>query len=387
MSSVNRTTFCLASILAFRMLGLFMVLPVLSLYIAKFPDATPQRIGLALGIYGLLQAVLQIPLGWLSDRVGRKPVIRFGLLIFALGSLLAAQGKSIMTIIMGRALQGCGAIGSSVTAFIADMIPASQRTKAMAIVGVIIGTSFSLAMLLGPLLDSWFGLSSLFYCTAIFACIAIAIIQWAVPSPPQKLTNERNTPLRPCIKMILNNKHLRKVNASISILHAIMTANFIILPLYLTQNLHIAKVAQWKIYLPVLVAAFITMLPLIIAAEKKQRTKFALLSSVMLITISESLLYISPTPASLIISLFLFFTAFNALEALLPSLASKMAPITSKGAVMGLFSTCQFMGIFLGGIVGGILYAHYQATGLLLGILLTTLAWFVMLLKLDPDAV
>lgn len=373
----------LACILALRMLGVFMVLPVLPLYMTKLSGATPLWIGLALGLYGLMQAALQMPLGLLSDRVGRKPVIRFGLILFALGSLVAARGHSIVMIVIGRGLQGCGAIGSSVTALIADVTPSEKRTKAMAMIGVSIGCSFSVAILVGPLLDAWFGIHSLFYATVGFALIGLGLVERVVPSMDACPQTTKKESIRSVIRAVLSDKRLLSVNASIGLLHIILTANFMVIPGLLQQHLHVTKAAQWQLYLPVLVVAFIIMFPLILMAERKKKTRLALLASVLLIAGGEYSMYHASGAALLVCGLLIFFTGFNAMEALLPSLASKLAPISGRGIAMGLFSTCQFMGIFLGGMIGGLLYSHGQAHGLLGGMMMLLLLWFALLCRLD----
>src|SRR3990167_3734187 len=316
-------TLSLASIYAFRMLGLFMILPVFAVYASTLQLATPFLVGQALGIYGLTQALLQIPFGMSSDHLGRKPVIFFGLILFALGSILAALSHSIEGIIIGRALQGAGAIGSTITALLADLIPDEERLKAMSVIGMTIGLSFIIAMILGPLLTGMIGVPGIFWLTAVLALLGMIILSTLVPTPKRLLLHRDTEPVLNQFTKILTNLELLRLDAGILILHASLTAMFIVIPSILLQN-NIPLAKQWVIYLPVLILAFMCMMPFVIIA----------------------------------IILIFFFAAFTFLEASLPSLIAKISPAGNKGTAMGVYSSSQFLGIFIGGVVGGSI-VHY----------------------------
>mgnify|MGYP003642898261 CR=1 FL=1 len=353
----------LASIFAFRMLGLFMILPVFALYAQSLPDATPVLIGIALGIYGLTQACLQLPFGFLSDRLGRKPIIAIGLLIFIAGSIVAALSQSIEGIIIGRAIQGAGAIGSVTIAFIADLTLEENRTKAMAMVGMTIGTAFMLAMVLGPILNTYIGVPGIFWLTADLACIGLLLL-FKLPTPTNTHHQRDAEPIPALFKSMLMNKELLRLDLGIFVLHTVLTALFVVLPLLLQNIAGVPEHNQWMIYLPVLVVAFFTMLPLIIIAEKQRKIRRVYVGAIMLLLLAQLGLFTLPHHTWCIaILLWLFFTAFTALEALLPSLISKIAPAGSKGTAIGIYSTSQFLGIFVGGSVGGWLYGEHQLSG------------------------
>ncbi len=356
----------LALIMAIRMLGLFMILPVFSLHANDFTHATPQLIGLALGVYGLTQAVLQIPLGMLSDRIGRRPVMSLGLIIFIAGSVCAAMSHSIYGLILGRALQGGGAIGSTILAMIADLTRDENRSKAMAVVGLAVGASFAVAMVVGPLLNAWVGLTGIFWVTAGLAAIAEMLVWVAIPAPPALVTKE-SSPIQTNLTKVLKNRELLRLNLSIFMLHAILTAFFIAIPIVLMRVIHLSSIGQTKLYLLVLILAFLLMLPLMVMAEKKRRMKSVFLGAIAALWLVQLLLW--PFHQDLIgVSglLLVFFIAFSLLEAVLPSWVSKVAPLRYKGAAMGCYSSAQFFGIFVGGSSGGWIYAHFGVTGIFL---------------------
>ena len=356
--SERRATFALSLIVSLRMLGLMMVLPLFVLEAGQYQGATASLVGLAFGAYGLTQALLQIPLGMLSDYVGRKPVMVAGLLMLALGSAVAATGHSISSLMLGRILQGGGAIGSTAIACLADLTQEESRSKAMAILGISIGVSFFLSMMLGPLLSAWISLSGIFWCTGLFALLAIAIVYGYLPTPPPSLRIKNNR-LRQSFTLILSNAALLQLNVGVFFLHAISTASFVALPLLLKETLGLNLQQQWKIYLPVLLIAFILTFTLISFAEKKAKNPLLLLTSISSLGLAETLFYFFPsTGTTLVFSLLLLLTVFSILEALLPALVSKLAPPENKGAAMGLFSSSQFLGIFAGGALGGLLHQH-----------------------------
>jgi len=367
----------LAAIMAFRMLGLFMILPVFSLYVGKIPHATAFLIGLALGIYGLTQACLQVPFGMLSDRIGRKPIIATGLLLFAIGSIVAGFSHSIYGIILGRALQGAGAIGSTTLAMVADLTRDEDRSKAMAMIGMAIGLSFSIAMIVGPAINAWFHLDGIFWTTAVLAGAGLLLLFTVVPTPSQIMTHPRVESDRSSFKDVLKNKQLLRLDFGIFALHSILTAMFIAIPIMLTQIAKLSEHAQTTLYLIVLAFAFIAALPLIIIAESKRKMKPLFVGAIGMLVIAQFLLLLFHYSAVGIgITLLLFFIAFTLLEASLPSLVSKISPIRKKGTAMGIYSTSQFFGIFIGGSLGGLIFSHFHITGLFIFCAILGIAWF-----------
>ncbi|AAO89830.1 MFS transporter [Coxiella burnetii] len=355
----------LAAIMSFRMLGLFMLLPVFALYVNRIPYATPALIGVAIGVYGLMQAFFQIPFGMLSDRIGRKPIIAGGLLLLGVGSAIAAFSHSIYGIIFGRALQGAGAIGSTVLAMIADLTRDEERSKAMALVGMTIGFSFAVAIILGPIINTWFHLEGIFWATLAFAILGLILLFTVVPTPPQTLAHPEVESEQGYFKNVLRNTQLLRLDFGIFSLHCILTAMFIGIPIMLSQRLNLTEHEQVLLYLIIMALAFIAMMPLIIVAEKKRQLKpFFIISIVLLIACQLSLLFFHRSVIQIGGLLFVFFTAFTLLEASLPSWISKIAPIRHKGTAMGVYSSAQFFGIFIGGSVGGWVFGHFHLAGL-----------------------
>ena len=377
----QRATFTLSLIVSLRMLGLMMVLPLFALSATEYTGANPSLIGLALGAYGLTQAILQIPLGMLSDRIGRKPVMAAGLLVLAIGSIVAATGHSITSLMVGRVLQGGGAIGSTAIACLADLTHEDNRSKAMAILGISIGLSFFLAMTLGPLLNAWMSLSGIFWTTALFAFAAIGIVYWLLPAMPiaQHLPSRLKSSFLTSLKIVLTQTHLLQLNFGVFLLHAISTASFIAIPVLLQQTLSLSASQQWQLYLPVLCIAFVIAFTFIVIAEKKRRTEFIFLASIAILGVSEFLFYLYPASAAAVISsLLLSLTVFSILEAILPSLASKIAPAESKGATMGIFSSSQFLGIFAGGALGGWVDHRFGVNAVFLFCTVLALIWLTL---------
>lgn len=362
------------------MLGLFMIYPVFALYAPQYQWSTPTLIGLALGVYGLTQGLLQLPLATLSDRIGRRPVILGGLIIFALGSVFAGSTDNIYLLILGRALQGAGAIGSTLMAFAADLTSVENRTKAIAILGMTIGLSFGIALILGPIINSWFQLKGIFWFTAFCAIAGIAILQWVVPNPKKLISHQNKTGLIKTFTTLLSSKELLRLNISILILHAILTATFTVIPIWI-KNLNISAEQQWHIYLPVLLGAFITIAPLLFFAEKKHHIKPVLLFSIVVLLIAQlqlsqgNLGYLA-----MIFALYIFFTGFTLLEALLPSLISKISPANHKGSAMGIYSSFQFFGIFIGGTLAGVIRSHANSNSVFLINALFCFTWFLLMI-------
>ncbi|APZ44727.1 MFS transporter [Acidihalobacter ferrooxydans] len=363
----KRTAYSLAGIYMVRMLGLFMILPVFTLYGAELTGHTPLLIGLAIGIYGLSQAILQIPFGMLSDRIGRKPVIYIGLTIFIIGSAIAGLSHSIYGVILGRALQGAGAISSTVMALAADLTRDEHRTKIMGTIGISIGFAFSLGIVAGPLLNEWVGVDGIFWLTALLGIGAIAITAVLVPTPQRSHLHRDTEVVVGSFGEVLRNGELLRLDLGIFTMQFVLTANFVILPVVLTNMTNLAPNEQWGVYLPVMLIAFIIMLPFVIIAEKRRKMKSIFVSSIGALVLCELMYLFSDHSLFEVIAVMLiFFVAFNTLEATLPSLVAKFSPPTRKGTAMGVYSTAQFLGIFLGGTLGGAFYQHWGVDGVFL---------------------
>ncbi len=375
----RRATLSLAAIYAVRMLGLFMILPVFALYAEGLAHVTPTLVGLAIGAYGLTQALLQVPLGMLSDRIGRKPVIVGGLLVFALGSVLAAVSDSIYGVVAGRALQGAGAIAAAVMALAADLTREEHRTKVMAMIGLSIGLSFSVALVGGPVLQDWIGVPGIFWLTAVLALLAIAIVLLAVPNPVRTRLRRDTEVVGSAIREVIADGQLLRLDLGIFVLHAVLTANFVVIPGLLRDRVGLAPADHWMLYLPVLLISFVLMLPFIIVGEKRRVMKPVMLGAIALLGVSEfSFMYSAHGLATIAASMLAFFAAFNLLEASLPSLVSKLSAPDTKGTSMGVYSTSQFLGAFVGGALGGTLLEQGGAQALFLGGGLGIVLWWVV---------
>ncbi len=384
MTSIERRASCsLAIIMSLRMLGLFMVLPLFSLYAHQLSGATPFLIGIALGVYGLTQALLQIPFGMLSDRLGRRKVITLGLILFFIGSIIAALSHSMAMMIVGRALQGAGAVGSTIMAMIADLTREEQRTKAMAITGITIGMSFTLAMMLGPLLADWLSIPGLFWLAAGMSITAIIILFTLVPAPTTLHFQYTAEPDFSQFFNMLKQPLLIQLYFSIFFLHAIFTATFVVVPISLDQSAGLSSHQQWWLYVPLMLSAFVISIFFILRAEKKQQLKFYFITAIITLGIAEFLWWLFAKNIFLsAISLLLFLTAFSLLEAFLPSLISKAAPPSKKGTALGIYSCAQFLGIFVGGTLGGWLYGQWNLNIVYLFCVIIVLIWVTMGMKL-----
>jgi MFS family permease len=369
-------------IMATRMLGLFMLFPVISVYATSdYNNTTPFLIGLAIGIYGLTQAFFQIPFGYLSDRFGRKPLLYIGLCLFFFGSILAAISTDIIYVILGRALQGSGAISAVLMAFLADSISEENRSKANAFVGFQIGLAFMLSLIIGPIIASIAGLSGIFWSIAILSVISLTIV---ISLPHTKPINYYRLSIEE-FKKILNPKLLR-LDFSVFTLHLMLTSTFIVMPLILVENNIINMADNWKLYLPAMIMSFVGMVPLIIIAEKLQKTKLILLVSITLLIISQLLFYELKLNFSIfLIILTLFFIAFNTIEAILPSLLSRIASSSKRGLAMGVFSTSQFLGTFFGGAIGGLIYDIFNLNSVFLFTIFMAIIWWLVILTLPQN--
>jgi MFS family permease len=376
-----RTSASLASIFALRMLGLFLILPVFAVHARSMPGGDrPAMVGLALGIYGLTQGVLQIPFGAASDRWGRKPVIVMGLLLFAIGSFIAAFAHDIVWTIVGRSVQGAGAISAAVTAFIADATREEHRTKAMAMVGASIGLTFALSLVGAPLLYSVVGMGGLFALTGVLALTAIAVVAWVVPPAPARIHHEEPA----SAWRVALNPQLLRLNFGIFALHAVQMSMFVVLPVLLVERGHLPLPHHWWVYLPVVLVSFGLMMPPIIAAERKSRMRFLFLGAVgLLLVVQLGLMLHAPSLMWLAGWLLLFFVAFNILEASLPSLVSRVAPASSKGLALGIYNTTQSVGLFAGGALGGLIASRWGAQGVFTCAAAVMAVWWVIALGMQ----
>ncbi|WP_374600645.1 MFS transporter [Niveibacterium sp.] len=365
----------LAAIFALRMLGLFLILPVFSVFAKTLPGGNDlQWAGLALGAFGMVQAIFQVPFGVASDRFGRKPVIVFGLLMFAAGCALAAWAPNIGWMIAARALQGAGAISAAVSALAADLTREQHRTKVMAMIGSTIGLVFAVSLVASPALYQWIGMHGMFLLTGALSLLAIPVLLRAVPTPPRIETAMPRVPLA----TVLTERQLMPLHFGVFAIHMIQMGMFLIVPRILVESEHLPLAEHWKIYLPVVLASFVLMVPAIIYAERKRQMRRVLLASIALLAATQlGFLLVQDAFWPIVGLLFLFFVAFNIVEASLPSLVSRIAPPQAKGAALGVYNTSQSIGAALGGAAGGAVAAHFGPHAVFAGTTLLALIWWL----------
>jgi MFS family permease len=383
----RRASIGLASIYGLRMLGLFIILPIFALYAENLPGGESHfLIGVALGAYGLTQAILQIPAGWLSDRYGRKPIIVVGLLLFAAGSFIAASADDIYWIIAGRVIQGAGAINAAVMALTADLTREEHRTKAMAMIGMTIGVTFSLSMVLSPLLYKHIGMSGIFELTGVLAFASIAMVLWFIPNPRITRFHSDTEAGHGHFGEVLRNKDLLRMDFGVFTLHAILMSVFMQVPFILRADGLDAQ-HQWQVYLPVMLIAFALMVPPIIIAEKKAKLKQVFMLAIGLAALAQlGILFLQDSIWGVALSLLVFFTAFNVLEATQPSIVSKIAPLAAKGTAMGVFSSVQFLGAFFGSAMGGLMMQFYGGNAVFVFSIVLLLLWLAVASGMNPPA-
>lgn len=356
----RRASVSLAALFALRMLGLFLILPVFAVHARGLPGGEQAAlVGFAMGVYGLAQAILHLPFGLASDRFGRKPVIVAGLVLFALGSFVAAQADSVAGVAIGRAIQGAGAISAAVTAFIADSTRESQRTKAMAMVGGSIGLTFAFSLVAAPALYGWIGMDGLFELTGALALLAIGVTLFVVPPAPMAQTGPAlAAPVN--LRSVVRDTDLMRLNLGVFVLHCVQMASFVVVPGWLVERAGLGLAEHWKVYLGVVLLSFLVMLPPLFWSERRGRLREIFLGAVALL-LAVCVGFMSQ-PAGLVAMaglLLAFFAGFNVLEASLPSLVSRLAPAGSKGAALGIYNTMQALGVFAGGALGGLLLARW----------------------------
>ncbi|HPB90693.1 MAG TPA: MFS transporter [Rugosibacter sp.] len=368
----KRAGISLASIFALRMLGMFLILPVFAVHAQTLPGGTNLTlVGLALGAYGLTQAIFQIPFGMASDKFGRKRVIIVGLVLFAIGSVFAAVATDIYWTIFGRVLQGAGAISAAVTALAADLTREQHRTKVMAMIGSSIGLVFAFSLVAAPLLYVVIGMHGIFWMTGGLALAAIAVVIYIVPEPPPI-----HAGLRVPFREVLVNTQLLRLNLGIFILHMAQMMMFVVVPGLLISTGGLPLASHWQVYLPAVLISFVLMVPAIIYAEKRQKLRTVFVAGIVLLLLTLLMLGLQGNDFYVVAGgLLSFFVAFNLLEAMLPSLVSRVAPPQAKGAALGVYNTAQALGLFMGGALGGWIVKHYNAQSVFLFAAGTTLIW------------
>lgn len=379
-----RSSLSLASIFALRMLGMFLILPVFAVHAKTLPGGeSAALVGLAMGIYGLTQSFGQIPFGIASDKYGRKPVIIIGLVLFALGSFIAASAHTLTWVIVGRAVQGAGAISAAVTAFIADATRDEHRTKAMAMVGGSIGLTFAISMVAAPVMYRLIGMGGIFALTGILSCIAILVVLYIVPPAPQKI-HAKEVPF----SEVLADRELARLNYGVFALHVAQMSMFVVVPSAIVQYMGLPVAGHWKLYLPIMVVSVALMLPFVFVGEKRGKMKQVFLAAIALLALVQIGLWAYMSrPASmhwsvLVLLLLAFFVAFNILEATQPSLVSRMAPPAAKGSALGVYNTLQALALFCGGVLGGWLQQHLGPSSVFVAGAALTIVWLIIAAKM-----
>ncbi len=382
-----RATIGLAGVYGLRMLGLFIILPVFSFYAEDLPGGNNYTlVGIALGAYGLTQAILQIPFGWLSDRIGRKPVIYLGLILFAVGSVIAALAIDIYWVILGRIIQGAGAISAAVMALAADLTREEHRTKAMATIGMTIGTVFAISLIAAPILNQWIGVPGIFAMTGILALLAMVVVRKIIPDPQISRFHSDTEASPERFANVLRNTQLLRLNYGIFALHAALMALWLVVPLTLRQA-GMAADDHWQIYLPVLVLSIVFIIPAIIYSEKKAKLKQVFIAAIAILLVGQVLLALTfESIWGTATALLVFFTAFNLLEASLPSLISKIAPVGAKGTAIGIYSSTQFLGAFAGAAIGGHLFGTYGSDALYAFCGMLLIIWLICAVTMEAPA-
>ena len=382
-----RATIGLAGVYGLRMFGLFIILPVFAFYAEDLPGGDNYTlVGIALGAYGLAQAILQIPFGWLSDRIGRKPVIYLGLILFAVGSLVAAVAVDIYWVIIGRVIQGAGAISAAVMALAADLTREEHRTKAMATIGMTIGMVFAISLAIAPALNQWIGVPGIFVLTGVLAVLAMLVVKQIIPDPQISRFHSDTEVAATRFRDVLRDRQLLRLNYGIFALHATLMALWLVVPLTLREAGMEAN-DHWQIYLPVLLLSVICIIPAIIYAEKKAKLKPVFIAAIAILLLGQILLAITTDSiTATAIALWVFFTAFNLLEASLPSLISKIAPVGAKGTAIGIYSSTQFLGAFVGASIGGYLFGNFGSQSLYSFCGLLLVVWLVLATTMKTPA-
>lgn len=367
----------LASIYALRMFGMFMILPIFAVHAASMPGGDNlSLVGLAMGVYGLTQAIMQIPLGWASDKLGRRPVILGGLVMFALGCWLGYQATTVQELVVARALQGLGAISAALSAYLADVTRDEVRSKGMAMIGASIGVTFAISLVAAPFLYQIFGLDGLFALTGILSLFAMAAVIWQLPKPP--VTDQVKTGFKGAGKVLFMPDLLR-LNLGIFMLHLTQMALFVVVPSLLVGNLGLELAEHWKVYLPVLLGSFVLMVPVMIWGEKQGKTRQVKLSAIVLLAlVLFGFVFVDGSGWLPVALLLLYFIGFNLLEATLPSWVSRVAPLSHRGLALGVYNTSQALGLFCGGAMGGYVSNHFGQQAVFEIVLACVVVWFLL---------
>ena len=373
----------LSLIIALRFFGLFLVLPVISVYAMNLEGATPTLVGVVIGGYALTQMIFQVPFGVISDKLGRKGTIVIGLILFAIGSLICAVSTDIYTLLFGRLLQGAGAIGAVVTATISDLVKEEQRSKAMATMGMFIGIAFAASMAAGPTIGASFGVHTLFYITMAIALGSIFVLLKMVPNPPH-ITHTYNKKVE--MGAVLGNVNLIKMNITNFLQKGLMTFAFMLIPIVLTKHFGWELGELWKVYIPAMIFGFIAMAPAAIIAEKKGKFREILVIGIVFFAVSYLIIGFSPSATIFVIGVVIFFIGFNMHEPIMQSLASKFAKVHQRGLVLGIFNSAGYLGTFLGGVLGGMFYNEENLSTMVIVIALICALWAVLILTMANPA-